>query len=113
MQGVSGQSFHDVTLSRLVSEGDGRYHVSTEVNTQDGNGAEWQWNVSHDEQKERRDLWDVTCQRVGDGLLQVVKDQPAYSTYVIEISPMSWVTLQNSSLYDPIATVIMESHFLC
>jgi len=47
-----------------------------EVDTEDGNGAEWERHVGDDEEQERRDLGDVTGQRVRDRLLQVVEDQP-------------------------------------
>ena len=53
------------------------YHVSPQVNTEDGDGAQGQWDVDDDEEEERGDLWDVTGQGVGDGLLQVIKDQTA------------------------------------
>ena len=75
VQRISRQSFHDVALGWLVGERDGRHHVSAEVDAEDRDGAERQWNVGDDEQQERRDLRDVARQRVGDRLLEVVKDQ--------------------------------------
>ena len=54
------------------------HHVSSQVNTQDGDGSQWQGDVDNDEQQEGSDLWDVTGQGIGDGLLQVVKDQAAW-----------------------------------
>ena len=51
------------------------YHVSTQVDTQDGHSAKRKRNIQNDEHQERTDLRDVTGQRVGNGLLQVVKDQ--------------------------------------
>lgn len=53
------------------------YHVGTQVNAEDGDGAEGQWDVGHDEEQEGCDLRDVAGQSVGDGFLQVVKDQAA------------------------------------
>ena len=51
------------------------YHVSTQVNAEDGDGAQRQGDVDQDEEEEGGDLWDVAGQSVRDGLLQVVKDQ--------------------------------------
>ena len=53
------------------------HHVSSQVDTEDGDGSQGQGDVGDDEQQEGCDLWDVTGQGVGDGLLQVVKDQTA------------------------------------
>ncbi len=53
------------------------HHVSSQVNTEDGDGSQWQRNVDNDEQQEGGDLWDVAGQCVGNGLLQVIKDQTA------------------------------------
>jgi len=51
------------------------HHVSSQVNAEDGDSAQGQRNVGNDEEEEGRDLRNVTGQGVGDGLLQVVKDQ--------------------------------------
>lgn len=53
------------------------HHVSSQVNTEDGDGSQWQGDVDNDEQQEGSDLWDVAGQGIGDGLLQVVEDQAA------------------------------------
>ena len=53
------------------------HHVSAQVNAEDGHGAQRQGDVGDDEQQERGDLMDVAGQGVGDGFLQVVKDQAA------------------------------------
>lgn len=55
----------------------GPHHVSSQVNTQDGDGSQWQGNIDHDEQQEGCDLWDVASQCVGNGLFKVIKDQAA------------------------------------
>lgn len=55
----------------------GSHHVCAQVNAQDGDGSQRQWNVDDDEEQEGGDLWDVTGQSVGDGLLQVIEDQTA------------------------------------
>ena len=54
------------------------HHISAQVNAEDGHGAQRQGDVGNDEQQERGDLGDVTGQGVGDGFLQVVKDQAAW-----------------------------------
>ena len=51
------------------------HHVSSQVNAEDGDGSQGQGDVGADEQQEGGDLWDVASQGVGDGLLQVIKDQ--------------------------------------
>lgn len=53
------------------------HHVSSQVDTEDGDGAQGQWDVDKDEEQEGGDLGDVAGQSVGNGLLQVVKDQTA------------------------------------
>ena len=55
----------------------GAYHVGAQVDAEDGDGAQRQWDVGHDEQQEGRDLRDVAGQGVGNGLLQVVENQAA------------------------------------
>ena len=54
------------------------YHVSTQVNTKNCNNAQRLWNADYDEHQEWSDLRNVTGQSVGDGLLQVVKDQTTW-----------------------------------
>lgn len=51
------------------------HHVCAQVNAQDGDSAQGQRDVGNDEQEEGGDLRNITGQRVGDGFLQVVKDQ--------------------------------------
>lgn len=53
------------------------HHVSSQVNTQDGDGSQRQGDVDHDEQEEGSDFWDVAGQGVSNGLLEVIKDQTA------------------------------------
>ena len=56
----------------------GPYHVSAQVNAEDGYGAQRQGDAEEDEHQEGGDLGDVAGQGVGDGFLQVVKDQAAW-----------------------------------
>ena len=51
------------------------HHVGAQVNAEDGDGTQRQRDVGHDEQQEGRDLGDVAGQGVGNGFLQVIKDQ--------------------------------------
>mmetsp|Transcript_12251 Transcript_12251/g.17009 ORF Transcript_12251/g.17009 Transcript_12251/m.17009 type:complete len:366 (-) Transcript_12251:1139-2236(-) len=67
---------HDVGLLGFVGEGDGGEHVRSEVDEQDEHGGEAERDLQCDEDEERRDLGDVRRQRVRDGLLEVVEDQP-------------------------------------
>lgn len=56
------------------------HHVSSQVNTQDGDSSQRQGDINDDEQQEWSDLWDVACQSVGNGLFQVIKDQTAWGS---------------------------------
>jgi len=59
------------------SRGGPAHHVGAQVDAEDGDGAQGQGDVGHDEEQEGGDLGDVAGQGVGDGLLQVVEDQAA------------------------------------
>lgn len=72
---VTRLAFHDVTLSLFVGEGDGGYEISSQIDTQDCDGSQGEGNVRQDEEQEGRNLRNVGCQGVSDGLLQVVEDQ--------------------------------------
>jgi len=54
------------------------YHVGTQIDTEDGDGAEGQRNVAEDEEQEGRDLGDVGRQSVGNRFLQVVENETAF-----------------------------------
>ena len=54
------------------------YHVSSQINAEDGNDTQRQRGRRQDEEQEGRDLRNVGGQCVGDGLLQVVKDQATW-----------------------------------
>ena len=87
--GGARRPLHDVQLSLLVGQGDGRHHVCEQVDCKDGEGGEWQRDSEnhpglgrscchkianenlHSHQK-GKNLRDVAGQRVHDGLLQVV-----------------------------------------
>lgn len=56
----------------------GSHHVSSQVNTQDGDSSQRQGDINNDEKQEWSDLWDVACQSVGNGLFQIIKDQTAW-----------------------------------
>lgn len=47
----------------------GTHHVGAQVDAEDGDGAQRQWDVGHDEQQEGCDLRDVAGQGVGNGFL--------------------------------------------
>lgn len=51
------------------------YHVSAQVNAEDGDCSQWQGYVCNDEDQEGRDFRNVTGQGVSYRLLQVIKDQ--------------------------------------
>lgn len=54
------------------------HHVSSQINTQDGDSSQRQGDINDDEQQERSDLWDVACQSVGNGLFQIIEDQTTW-----------------------------------
>ena len=45
------------------------YHVSSQVNAQDGDRPQWKRDVENNEKQERCDLRNVAGQCVGNGLL--------------------------------------------
>ena len=51
------------------------YHVSTQVNTENGDSTKRKRNGQDDKHEERADLWDITSQCVCNRLFQVIKDQ--------------------------------------
>ena len=79
LDGVTRLTFHDVVLGMFVGKRNSRYHVGSQVDTQNGNGSQWQRNVEQDKEQEGRNLRNVRGQCVGNGLLQVVKDQAAWN----------------------------------
>ena len=73
---ITRLALHDVTLGLLIGERDGRDEVSSQVDTQDSDGAKGEGDIRQNEQQEWRDLGDVGGQGVGDRFLQVIEDQP-------------------------------------
>lgn len=55
------------------------HHVGAQVDAEDGDRPQRKRNAGADEEEEGRDLWDVAGERVRDGLLQVVEDEPTCS----------------------------------
>ena len=72
---VTGGLSHDVTLRVFIGEGDGGKHVSTQINAQNHDRGQTKGKSQSDLAQERQNLGDVTGQGVGDGLLEVGKDQ--------------------------------------
>ncbi|KFQ96173.1 hypothetical protein Y956_09336, partial [Nipponia nippon] len=56
----------------------GTHDVSAELDEEDGDAAQGQGDAGRDVDEVRGQLGDVLGQGVGDGLLQVVKDQAAW-----------------------------------
>ncbi|KFO90726.1 hypothetical protein N320_07704, partial [Buceros rhinoceros silvestris] len=54
------------------------HDVSAELDEEDGDAAQGQGDAGRDVDEVRRQLGDVLGQCVGNGLLQVVEDQPAW-----------------------------------
>lgn len=54
------------------------HHVRSQVNTQDCDRSQRQGDINDDEKQERSDLWNVTCQSIGNGFFQIIKDQTAW-----------------------------------
>ena len=53
------------------------HNVSGQLNEQDGDATQRKRHADGDVDQIGRELWDVLGQCVGDGLLQVVKDEAA------------------------------------
>ncbi|KFV61707.1 hypothetical protein N307_10635, partial [Dryobates pubescens] len=54
------------------------YNVCAQVDEQDGDGANGQGDAGNDVDEKGTELSDVLSQGVGNGFLQVVKDQAAW-----------------------------------
>lgn len=67
-----------VSRTKAQAHHQSSHHVSSQVNTQDGDSSQRQGDINDDEQQEGSDLWDVACQSVGNGLFQIIKDQTAW-----------------------------------
>lgn len=65
-------SQQEMTLKLLT------HNVRAQVDEQDGDGADGHWNAGDDVDEEGAELSNVLGQGVGDGFLQVVKDQAAW-----------------------------------
>ena len=61
--------------ARIRSPGRKAHHVGSQVDAEDGDGAQGEGDVGDDEEEEGGDLGDVAGQGVGDGLLEIVEDQ--------------------------------------
>ena len=68
-------TLHDVGFGFFVGEGDGGHHVSSQVDTEDGDSSEGKRNTEENVGEEGRDLGNVGGEGVGDGLLEVIKDE--------------------------------------
>lgn len=88
LEWITRLSLHDVTLCTFISHGNSRYHVSSQIDTQDGNGSERQRDVQQNEEQEGGDLRDVGGQCVSNGFLQVVKDQTPYKEKTLYFTSM-------------------------
>merc|ERR1712223_2050982 len=64
----------DLTIGHRNS----RYHVSTQINTENGYGTKWEGYVSKDEKQERGDFGNIGGQSVGNGFLKIVKDKTTF-----------------------------------
>ena len=53
------------------------HDVGGKLDEQDGDAAQRKWHADGDVDQIGRELWDVLGQCVGDGLLQVVKNEAA------------------------------------
>lgn len=67
---VTATPFHCCAQAGTVT-----HHVCAQVDAEDGDGAQGQWNVRNNKYQEGGDLWNVTGEGVGNGFLQVIKDQ--------------------------------------
>ena len=66
---------HDDMKNNLTTNA---HHVSSQINTEDGDCSQGQWNVSDNKEKEGGNLWNVAGQSVSNGLLQVIEDQTTW-----------------------------------
>ena len=66
------------------------YHVSPKVNKEDGDGTKRKRDAKQDEEQEGSDFRDVGGQCVGNGFLQVVKNETTYSKWEGEGEGQKW-----------------------
>jgi hypothetical protein len=68
-------ALHNIKLWVLVSEGDGRDHISAKINAKNQDSGERLRDLEHHEEEEGRDFRDVGGQSVGDRLLEIIEDK--------------------------------------
>mmetsp|Transcript_47293 Transcript_47293/g.64122 ORF Transcript_47293/g.64122 Transcript_47293/m.64122 type:complete len:436 (+) Transcript_47293:834-2141(+) len=76
--GVTGVSLHDIKFGVLVSERDGWYHISSQINAKNKNSGKGKRNLEQDEEEEGSDLGNVGGEGIGNGLLQVIEDKTTF-----------------------------------
>jgi hypothetical protein len=52
-------------------------HVGAQINAQNCDSVQWQWDADKDVDEEGQNLGNVGCERVGNGLLQIIKYESA------------------------------------
>lgn len=77
------------------------HNVRGELDEQDGDTAKWQGHADRDVDEVRGQLWNVLCQSVGNGFLQVVENESTYMAEGVQIklltgslvtvSPATWM----------------------
>ena len=68
--GVARPSLHDVHFGLFVGQRDGRRHVRSEVDAEDGDGAQGQRDAQRDVGQKGKDLGNVGRQGVNNRFLQ-------------------------------------------
>ena len=66
------------------------YHVSPKVNKEDGDGTKRKRDAKQDEEQEGSDFRNVGGQCVGNGFLQIVKNETTYSKWEGEGKGRKW-----------------------
>eukprot|EP00035_Acanthoeca_spectabilis_P019714 m.429403 g.429403 ORF g.429403 m.429403 type:complete len:515 (-) comp16998_c0_seq1:2452-3996(-) len=73
---VTRRTAHNVRLRTFVSHGDGRIHISPEIDSQNHDSRERKRNRNDNEQQERGNFWNVRCEGVRNRLLEVIEHNP-------------------------------------
>ena len=72
---IAWHPLHDVRFGRFISERNGWNEIGAQVDAENCNSSERQRDVGENKHEKRRDFRYVARQRIGDRLLEVVKDQ--------------------------------------
>ena len=75
---ISWITFHDIIFSLFIGQWDSWEQISTQIDTENGDGTQWEWNWEAHKDEERSNFWDIRCQGICDGLFQVIENKTTF-----------------------------------